>query len=105
MEETRVVLNGQPFHLRHWGSEGAPKLLMLHGFPEYGGAWEELAAELSGQFHCIAPDLRGYGQSWVPAEVSHYTTSALVGDMVALIGADPITVLGHDWAGESLLKY
>lgn len=97
MKECRTTLNGKPFHLRQWGRADAPKLLMLHGFPEYGGAWEELATELCDHFHCIAPDMRGYGQSWAPSEVSAYTTSALVSDMEALIGNEPVNVLGHDW--------
>jgi len=97
MRQETITLHGQPFHIRHWGDEGLPKLLMLHGFPEYGGAWGDLAMQLSDRFHCIAPDQRGYGQSWAPAEVSAYTTSALVGDMASLIGTEPVTVLGHDW--------
>jgi len=27
------------FFVRRWGDPSLPKLLMLHGFPEYGGAW------------------------------------------------------------------
>lgn len=100
MTETRsemVELNGHPFFIRHWGNETLPKLLLLHGFPEYGGAWSQLAPLLADRFHCIAPDQRGYGQSWAPPEVSAYTTSKLIGDMAALIGDAPLHVLGHDW--------
>lgn len=92
-----VQLNDKPFFLRHWGDRDAPKLLMLHGFPEYSGAWNDLAPLLAERYHCIAPDQRGYGQSWRPAEVEHYKTGQLVGDMAALIGDDPVIVLGHDW--------
>ena len=92
-------LDGHPFFLRRWGDAGLPVLLMLHGFPEYGGAWSDLAPLLSHRFHCIAPDQRGYGQSWAPEGVENYAISALVGDMAALIGqvGAPVTVLGHDW--------
>ncbi len=92
-----VSLGGKPFFVRHWGDESLPKLLMLHGFPEYGGAWGQLAPRLADRFHCIAPDQRGYGQSWAPEQVSDYATSGLVADMAALIGDGPVTVLGHDW--------
>lgn len=92
-----TALNGKPFFVRHWGRRGAPKLLMLHGFPEYSGAWEDLAPLLAQRFHCIAPDQRGYGQSWRPPEVDQYKMGLLVADMAALIGAEPVTVLGHDW--------
>lgn len=52
--ETRRV-NGQEIFIRHWGDENLPPLLMLHGFPEYGGAWRDLAPLLCQHFHCIAP--------------------------------------------------
>jgi pimeloyl-ACP methyl ester carboxylesterase len=90
-------LNGAPFFVRRWGDNSLPKILMLHGFPEYGGAWGSVAERLSDRYHCIAPDQRGFGQSWAPDDVSAYATSALVGDMAALIGDDPVIVLGHDW--------
>lgn len=93
-----MILNGQTFHLHQWGPEAAPPLLMLHGFPEYGGAWAEVAAHLPA-WRCVAPDQRGYGRSWAPPEASSYAARHLVADMVALIetlGA-PVPVLAHDW--------
>lgn len=92
-----VTLNGNPFFVRHWGKKDAPRLLMLHGFPEYSGAWADLAPLLAERFHCIAPDQRGYGKSWRPAEAEQYKTALLVSDMAALIGEEPVILLGHDW--------
>ena len=98
MRETKVNLDGHDFHIRSWGAPDLPKLLCLHGFPEYGGAWSDLAAFLSDRFCVIAPDQRGYGQSWAPEGVENYAVSKLVGDMAALIGGDgPVIVMGHDW--------
>lgn len=98
-ETETVMLKGNPFFLRKWGNPDLPPLVMLHGFPEYGGAWSDLAPHLSAHFHCVAPDQRGYGQSWAPDGVEHYRTSELVSDMAALIdhlGGKAI-VMGHDW--------
>ncbi|MEX0316997.1 MAG: alpha/beta fold hydrolase [Ruegeria sp.] len=94
-----ATLNGHDFFLRRWGDPALPPLLMLHGFPEYGGAWSDLAPHLAHRFHCVAPDQRGYGQSWAPEGVRNYTASELVRDMATLIGQldAPLTVLGHDW--------
>lgn len=99
MQSGFETLGGRPFFLRRWGDPALPRLLMLHGFPEYGGAWAELAERLCHRFHCIAPDQRGFGQSWAPQGTEHYTTSRLVGDMVDLIAKEgqTVTVLGHDW--------
>ncbi|MEM9872071.1 MAG: alpha/beta fold hydrolase [Pseudomonadota bacterium] len=91
------VLNGQRFTVRRWGDPALPKLLMLHGFPEYGGAWAEVAARLSHRFHCIAPDQRGYGTSYAPPDISAYALSHLVRDVADLAKGAPVTVLGHDW--------
>ncbi|WP_163846716.1 alpha/beta fold hydrolase [Pseudooceanicola aestuarii] len=105
MRDRQLILDGQVIHLREWGAVGLPRLVMLHGFPEYGAAWDDLAPLLADRFHCIAPDQRGYGQSAAPEEVSAYKARHLVADMAALIGAldaeapqtAPLTVLGHDW--------
>jgi len=99
MQTETLDLNGHSFFTHRWGDPALPPLLMLHGFPEYGGAWGDLAPLLARHFHCIAPDQRGYGQSWAPPGVEKYALSELVSDMGALIGhiGGPVTVLGHDW--------
>lgn len=100
MQTETAELDGHPFFIRRWGEPSLPVLLMLHGFPEYGGVWADLAPHLADRFHCVAPDQRGYGQSWSPEGVENYRGSALTGDMAALIehlGRGPVHVLGHDW--------
>ena len=97
MQVTTETLNGHGFTVRRWGDPGLPPLLMLHGFPEYGGAWSEVAERLSDRFHCIAPDQRGYGASYAPPGVGDYALPHLVQDVAALIDNGPVTVMGHDW--------
>jgi len=99
MKTRDTILNGQSFHIREWGDPANPTLLMLHGFPEYGGAWADLAERLADQYHCVAPDQRGYGGSYAPAEVEAYRISQMMGDLTALIDeiGGPVIVIGHDW--------
>ena len=85
MQTETIHLNGHPLFIRRWGDPSQPALLLLHGFPEYGGAWSDFAPLLADRFHCIAPDQRGYGQSWAPDGIEHYKGAALTGDMAALI--------------------
>ena len=98
-----VTLNGHRFFLRTWGDAKNPPLLLLHGFPEYSGAWEEVATRLSDRFYCIAPDQRGYGQSYSPSDVAAYHIQHLVGDLVSLIDhiGGPLDVVGHDWGASA----
>ena len=85
----------------HQGGEGAP-LILLHGFPQNHMAWEKLAPDLAKDFHCIIPDLRGYGDSDAPADdADHhvYSKRAMAGDIARLmdfLGLERAHVLGHD---------
>ena len=93
------TIGGERFFVRTWGDPALPPVLFLHGFPEYSGAWDEVATRLADRFHCIAPDQRGFGQSWAPAAVADYALPALMSDMAALIDANGgrAHVVGHDW--------
>jgi pimeloyl-ACP methyl ester carboxylesterase len=55
-------------------------LLLLHGFPSAGHMFRELIPQLVGQFHVVAPDLPGFGQSDMPSrEKFHYTFDNIAG--------------------------
>ena len=85
------------------GPVDAPRLVFLHGFPEGGFIWDELRERFSERFRCLAPDLRGYGESSAPADVAAYRAKHLVADIAALIaqtGPGPVHALvAHDWGG------
>lgn len=81
---------------------GAPRVLLLHGFPEAAFVWDGVMRLLAGEAACLAPNLRGYAGSSAPPEVAAYRAKHLVADLVALIGATggPLDVLvAHDWGG------
>lgn len=101
MRAVAFEIEGRPYHALAAGEEGRPLLLLLHGFPEYSGAWAEVMPLLSRDFFCVAPDQRGYGRSWRPEGVEHYAMRHLVADAEAMIerfGAGrAAAVVGHDW--------
>jgi len=51
---------------REAGHSGAPKLLLLHGFPSSSHMFRDLIPKLAERFHIVAPDLPGFGQSDMP---------------------------------------
>ena len=77
-----------------------PLVLCLHGFPDSARSFRhQLPALASAGFRAVAPYLRGYAPSAIPADGA-YQTAALALDAVALIdalGADDAVVFGHDW--------
>ena len=55
------------YFYREAGAVEAPKLLLLHDFPSASHMFRDLIPLLSDRFHIIAPDLRGFGISDMPA--------------------------------------
>ena len=61
-----IEINNNKYFVRTWGNPKKPKILLLHGFPEYSGSWKPLAKSLQNSYYLIAPDQRGFGLSWSP---------------------------------------
>jgi pimeloyl-ACP methyl ester carboxylesterase len=57
-----------------------PPIVMLHGFPECWYSWRHQIRALSDRFECVAPEMRGYGESDAPVGVGNYTLDKLVGE-------------------------
>jgi pimeloyl-ACP methyl ester carboxylesterase len=73
-----IDVNGLKVFYRESGPSGAPKLLLLHGFPSAGHMFRDLIPQLADRFHVVAPDLPGFGQSDMPDRDSFtYTFEAL----------------------------
>lgn len=99
--QERVTVNDVELALLAAGPEDGPLALCLHGFPDSAWTWRHLAPELAGAgFRVVAPFLRGYAPSAVPAD-GRYQAGALALDALALhsaLGGDGSAVLiGHDW--------
>ena len=62
----KAEVDGLKVFYREAGGAGAPALLLLHGFPTAGHMFRGLTPLLAGQFHVIAPDLPGFGQTDMP---------------------------------------
>jgi pimeloyl-ACP methyl ester carboxylesterase len=61
-----VDVDGHQVFYREAIADGAPKLLLLHGFPTAGHMFRDLIPRLKARFHLIAPDLPGFGNSMTP---------------------------------------
>jgi pimeloyl-ACP methyl ester carboxylesterase len=104
MSERLVAVNGIELSVVEEG-EG-PLVVLCHGFPELAYSWRHQIPVLAqAGYRVIAPDMRGFGKSSVPAEVEAYDIVSLCGDMCGLLDAveeQQAIFVGHDW-GASLV--
>jgi pimeloyl-ACP methyl ester carboxylesterase len=73
-------------HVRDFGPEDAPPILLLHGWSQHHLCWtKQFESALADEFRLIAIDLRGHGQSEAPRDPEAYTTGKLWADDVAAV--------------------
>jgi pimeloyl-ACP methyl ester carboxylesterase len=102
MTEIReITANDVTFGYLSAGPADGPLALCLHGFPDSAHTWRHLLPALAGAgFRAVAPFMRGYAPTGVPADGA-YQTGALAADVNALHGAlggrDDAVLIGHDW--------
>ena len=94
-------------HYVDWGNEQAPPLLLIHGGRDHCRNWDWVASELRHEYHVIAPDLRGHGDSqWMVG--GGYLHIDYVYDIAQLVQQKkmaPVTVMGHSLGGSISLIY
>ncbi len=94
-------------HYVDWGNEGAPHLILLHGGRDHCRNWDWVAEDLRGDYHIIAPDLRGHGDSaWSTS--GDYSMGAFVYDLAQLIHQQklaPVRIVAHSLGGNIALRY
>ncbi|HYD08238.1 MAG TPA: alpha/beta hydrolase, partial [Reyranella sp.] len=94
-------------HYVDWGNPDAPPLLLVHGGRDHCRNWDWVATALRRDWHILAPDLRGHGDSqWSPD--GNYSMSAYIYDLAQLIHQQnlaPVTIVSHSLGGNICLRY
>jgi pimeloyl-ACP methyl ester carboxylesterase len=83
-----------------------PALLLIHGVGDNSKAWEPVHAKLAQRFTVIAPDLLGHGESDKPR--ADYSLAAFANgmrDLLAALGIDRVTVVGHSLGGGVAMQF
>jgi len=104
----RADVDGFNVFYREAGQRGAPKLLLLHGFPSAGHMFRDLIPKLAERFHIVAPDLPGFGQSDLPDRAQFAYTFENIAKVIARfterIGFDRFAVYVFDYGAPTGLR-
>ncbi|WP_213762920.1 alpha/beta hydrolase [Caballeronia sp. dw_19] len=101
-------VDGFNIFYREAGTVGAPKLLLLHGFPSSSHMFRDLIPLLADRFHIIAPDLPGFGRSDMPPrEQFKYNFDSIAGVIdrfTEVVGFDRFAVYVFDYGAPTGLR-
>jgi len=94
-------------HYVDWGNPDGPPMLLIHGGRDHCRNWDWVAERFAKDYHIIAPDLRGHGDSQWEAS-GNYTQISYVYDIAQLLqqkSMNDVTVIGHSLGGAIALMY
>ncbi|WP_405854282.1 alpha/beta hydrolase [Streptomyces sp. NBC_00090] len=107
-ELTAVSADGSSIHVEVYGPEGAPAVVLAHGWTCSISFWAEQIRALAADHRVVAYDQRGHGRSPAPAGPSGYSVRALADDFEAVLAAtlapgEKAVVAGHSMGGMTVM--
>ena len=109
LEPLSLFFHSHRLKLHYWdyGCDDKSPIVLVHGGLDHARSWDWVAGALRDEYHVFALDLRGHGDSqWAPGAI--YSVAEHVLDLAALcdvIGARPLTLVGHSLGGVIALAY
>jgi pimeloyl-ACP methyl ester carboxylesterase len=103
-EPRQLDLHGHEVIYRTAGS--GPPVVLIHGMVNSSRHWEQVAVRLADDYTVIAPDLIGHGDSATPrGDYSLGAHAAVIRDLLAAIGVERSTVVGHSLGGGVAMQF
>ncbi|MEO6398770.1 MAG: alpha/beta hydrolase, partial [Tepidiformaceae bacterium] len=105
--ERDVIVRELKLHYQEWGKAESPAVVMVHGFGVSGHMFDEFAERMQEQYHLLAIDQRGHGDSdWSPD--GDYSREAFVLDLEGFresLGLERFILVGHSMGGLNAVSY
>jgi pimeloyl-ACP methyl ester carboxylesterase len=103
-DEWEIELHGRRVIYRVAGS--GPPIVLIHGMLNSSSHWRQVALNLAREHTVIAPDLIGHGDSAAPrGDYSLGAHAASIRDLLAAIGIDRATIVGHSLGGGVAMQF
>ena len=106
-KDKTVTANGLKLNYLDWGNEQSTPMVLLHGLRGHRHSWDDFSAAVCRDFHVMALDQRGRGDSdW--AHDGDYSTDTYVADLDAfsdVLGLDKFVLVGHSMGGRNSMTF
>jgi pimeloyl-ACP methyl ester carboxylesterase len=103
-DEWQIELHGRRVIYRVAGD--GPPVVLIHGMLNSSSHWRSVALSLASDYTVIAPDLIGHGDSAAPrGDYSLGAHAASIRDLLAAIGIDRATIVGHSLGGGVAMQF
>jgi pimeloyl-ACP methyl ester carboxylesterase len=103
-DEWQIELHGRRVIYRVAGA--GPPIVLIHGMLNSSSHWQAVALNLARDYTVIAPDLIGHGDSAAPrGDYSLGAHAASIRDLLAAIGVDRATIVGHSLGGGVAMQF
>ncbi len=98
-----VTIKGVDIFYREAGDKNKPTILLLHGFPSSSHMYRDLISDLSADYHLIAPDYPGFGQSGMPSTAAYRYSfenlAATIHQFIDELELKKFSLYVHDYGG------
>jgi esterase len=105
MRETFHTVNGLRLRCLDWGTAGKPPVLLLHGLAVFAHAWDHNSEALCADFHIVALDQRGHGES-EHGRCEDYRTEMYAADIIGIadaLGWPRFSMVGQSMGGHNAM--
>ncbi len=93
-------VNGQPIHIHEEGKTNSRVAILIHGWSSSWYALSPLLPQLSKNYHCLALDLPGYGESpKMPERATIAGYADLIAGLIKEVSDKPVVLVGHSMGG------
>jgi pimeloyl-ACP methyl ester carboxylesterase len=102
-----LALRGRTHHLRSWGPDDGPLMVLVHGWGDVAATWQFVVDAFEQDWRIVAPDLRGFGQT--EGNNDTYWFAEYVADLDAVLEHvspnAPVKLVGHSLGGNLVSLY
>jgi pimeloyl-ACP methyl ester carboxylesterase len=106
-ESHHIVVHRMRLHYLDWGTQGRPTIVFLLGGGLNAHTWDIICLMLRREYHCVALDQRGHGDSeWEPT--ADYSFESQIRDIEGFVEKLKLThplIIGHSMGGFAAMGY